>query len=89
MGRCKTCHRPRTGHVGPLGNNCTMDPLDIPGDGSSSEEERSVHDEDGVFRARVDSGRAGIGAGIGGLVDNDSMMTEMMRQLSMLSTDVQ
>ena len=38
MGRCTTCHRPRKGHVGPLGSKCSQLPLDIPNLGTSSDD---------------------------------------------------
>ena len=79
MGRCKTCRRPRSGHVGPLGLKCTMtvievSPEDIINDSLSEDE------DDDSYHPR---GARGPPTG------DDCTMTEMLRQLSLMASDLQ
>jgi hypothetical protein len=87
MARCKTCRRPRTGHVGPLGLKCTMAVIELTPEevlNDSFDDEDYEHEDDGE-----DKGAYG-GPRTRGTDDNGGhAMTEMMRQLTLMSSDIQ
>ena len=91
MGRCKTCRRPRKGHVGPLGLKCTMTVIEVSAEdiinnsASEEDEESPTFGEDGN-RLRGAGGPTTRGMSDG---TNDATMAELMRQLSIMSSDLQ
>jgi hypothetical protein len=91
MACCKSCRRPRTEHVGPLGLKCTMTVIELTPEEVMNDSE-DEDDDDPTFRSDDNGENRGAYGGphTRGTDENGGhSRTEMMRQLPLMSSDIQ